>query len=32
MKHFLRTLSLVWNLFKAFRFYEFLRDYFDDLK
>ena len=32
MKRFLRTLSLVWNLFKAFRFYEFLRDHFDDLK
>jgi hypothetical protein len=32
MKLLLRTLSLVWRLFKVFRFYEFLRDHFDDLK
>lgn len=32
MKHLLRTLSLVWRSFKAFSFYEFLRDRFDDLK
>jgi len=32
MKFLLRTLSLVWRLLKAFRFYEFLRDHFDDLK
>ena len=32
MKLFLRTLSLVWRSFQAFRFYEFLRDHFDDLK
>lgn len=32
MKLLLRTLSLVWRLFQAFRFYEFLRDHFNDLK
>ncbi len=31
MKLLLRTLSFVWRSFKAFRFYEFLRDHFDDL-
>lgn len=30
MKLLLRTLSLVWRSFKAVRFYEFLRDHFDD--
>ncbi len=32
MKLLLRTLSLVWRSFQAFRFYEFLRDHFDNLK
>lgn len=32
MKLLLRTLSLVWRSFQAFRFYEFLRDHFNDLK
>ncbi|MCP1477036.1 hypothetical protein ABIA54_004118 [Pseudomonas sp. EB276 TE3739] len=32
MKLLLRALSLVWKLLKEFRFDEFLRDHFDDLK